>query len=174
MEGLVTAVGLARRSTRRDDRGDSYIEILVTLVIVSITVVAIIGALLTSIQSSTEHRNLATDDNVIKSAVEVLKAATEQQDPSKFIGCSATQTSTSILSTWNSGGAQGIALPGNATIAAVQCWDGANSRFVTCTSNCGSYQTYGLLLVTVQSEDSSHYTVSLSTIIRDPSYNAAY
>lgn len=43
-----------------DERGETLVELLITIVIMGITVVAVVGALMTSIQMSDIHRKQAT------------------------------------------------------------------------------------------------------------------
>jgi type II secretory pathway pseudopilin PulG len=64
--------GLGQR--HRSDRGDTLIEILMTLVVLSITVVSLLLAFSTSIAASAEHRNLAVSDNVLRSVSESVFA----------------------------------------------------------------------------------------------------
>lgn len=54
-------------SWNRSERGDTLIEILVALLIISTAVIALLGGLVTSASTSATHRNLATLDNVLRS-----------------------------------------------------------------------------------------------------------
>lgn len=53
--------------------GDTLLEILVALVIISLTIVAFMGTLTTSITSSSEYRTLASADTVLKNFAEAIK-----------------------------------------------------------------------------------------------------
>ena len=59
------------------DRGDTLIEILMTVAVISIAVVALIGGLLTTVSASTTHRNFANADTALRSFAEAAKYAIE-------------------------------------------------------------------------------------------------
>lgn len=59
------------------DRGDTLIEILMTVAVISIAMVALIGGLLTTVSASTTHRNFATADTALRSFAETAKYAIE-------------------------------------------------------------------------------------------------
>jgi prepilin-type N-terminal cleavage/methylation domain-containing protein len=67
------------RTASEQDRGDTLIEILVTVAIVSIAVVALLGGVLASTTASTTHRNLTTVDGVLKSFAETARNTIETQ-----------------------------------------------------------------------------------------------
>jgi len=79
---------------RRREAGDTLIEILVALVILSISVVAILGALTTTLSSSGEHRSLAADDTLLTTIAEQVKDVVEleiQNNPATWpSGCGGT------------------------------------------------------------------------------------
>ena len=54
----------------RSEQGDTLVEILMTLVVIGLTTVAVLGAFVTSISTTTEQRTLATSDAVLRSFVE--------------------------------------------------------------------------------------------------------
>jgi type II secretory pathway pseudopilin PulG len=62
-----------RHQPRRDERGDTLIELLIATTIIAITVSALFGALIGSITGSVEHRSLATLNTVLKSFAESAK-----------------------------------------------------------------------------------------------------
>ena len=55
---------------RRDDRGDSLIEVLLAVVIIALAAGPLIGALLESIAASAEHRGLATTGTLLETFAE--------------------------------------------------------------------------------------------------------
>ena len=58
---------MKRRAVRPDrERGEALAELLVTIVIIGITVVAIVGALADSILASSTHRQYASGDTIAK------------------------------------------------------------------------------------------------------------
>lgn len=182
----------------RGERGDTLIEVLVTVVIVGLAAAAILGALLLSISSSTEHRDLATDDTLAKSALEAVKQQVElpQSSTNDFVDCSGSTTTNpptgtpqTILGYWTSAGTYQLALPTSAgysvNVTGVECFSTSLGTFdSTCSyssvnttnnamSTCGS-DTNGLLRVTVTVKDPTKYTLSLSTIVRNPTYESTY
>lgn len=64
---------------RRRESGDTLIEVLLAVVIISLCVVAIMGALTTTLSSSGEHRSLAADETVLTSFAEQVKQRVELQ-----------------------------------------------------------------------------------------------
>ena len=68
------------------------IEILVALVILSISTVAILGALTTTLSSTGEHRSLAADDTLLTAIAEQVKNVVELQPspPAWPTGCGGT------------------------------------------------------------------------------------
>lgn len=68
-------MGFRERDGLRPDRGDTLIEILIALVVISLSVVGLMGGLLNSASSSTTHRNLATLDSVLRSTGTSVQAA---------------------------------------------------------------------------------------------------
>jgi type II secretory pathway pseudopilin PulG len=74
--------------------GDTLIEVLLALVIISLSVVALLGALVTSLASSGEHRSLSDIDTVLKSYAENAKYDIELQQPSPgYAPCASVTTS---------------------------------------------------------------------------------
>jgi len=94
--------------------GFSLAELLVTIVLVSVTFVAILSGLITTIRVSTSHRTQATTDAVVRSAAEWVKDI--QQNPYR-----ATCNGPAMYSL------NGLAMPTgySATITRVEYWDGA-------------------------------------------------
>ena len=63
-----------RRTGRgRPEAGDTLIEVLISIAILGITITALLGALVTTITSASEHRSLASLDTVLRSYAEQLK-----------------------------------------------------------------------------------------------------
>jgi large repetitive protein len=65
------------------------IEVLLAVVVISLTAVALLGGLVTAITSSAEHRSLASIDTLLKSFAETAKYQIEEQ-PSPLYACAAT------------------------------------------------------------------------------------
>jgi hypothetical protein len=77
-------------STALSEAGDTLLEILVALVIISISVVALLGVLTTSITSSVEYRSLATTDTVLKGFADALKYEVELSPTPLYTNCATT------------------------------------------------------------------------------------
>jgi len=73
----------------RSEQGDTLLEILIAIVIISLTVTALLGALVTTLTTSTEHRSLSTLDTLLSSfaqSVENQVQGKSQQEP-LFLNC---------------------------------------------------------------------------------------
>ena len=66
------------RNSERSEGGDTLIEVLIAIVVIAIGVVALLGALTTSITSSATYRSLATIDTVLKDFAEAVKYDVQQ------------------------------------------------------------------------------------------------
>jgi Tfp pilus assembly protein PilE len=62
-----------RDKRRKSEAGDTLLEVLIAIVVIAIGVVALLGALTTSITSSATYRSLATLDTLLKSFSESVK-----------------------------------------------------------------------------------------------------
>lgn len=197
---------LRQLRSARDDRGDTLVEVLVTVVIIGFAATAILGTLLISISSSTEHRFLANDDTLARSAVESIKqqAELQQTSSSTFVDCSTATSTTAaphptgnpqvILQDWTNAGTYHMTLPAIPTgysgysansvaISKIQCFNpstGALDPNCVATSSgapvltgCAS-DTSGVLGVTVTVTDPSKYSLNLSTLVRNPTFQASY
>jgi type II secretory pathway pseudopilin PulG len=182
------------------ESGESLLELLVTLTIVGLVGVAIIGAVMTSISSSTEHRNLANDDTIIKSAVEQVKYQLQLKPSPLYSDCGSTSTPTasSLLTAWKNGmSGQWPAVPAGigtyqAWISKVECFTESSSTSsldANCqaslaspsspsqtnvvSSGCSS-DLSGIAQVTVSVLDQSSLRLDISTLVRNPGYNGNY
>jgi type II secretory pathway pseudopilin PulG len=190
------------RGLVRDDRGDTLIEILIAVVIISFAAVAILGALTSVISASTEHRNLASDDTLAKSALEAAKYQLQLQASPQFLECgssSATGATVPFSAYTTSGGPQYVDLSSvngsaptgySVVITGVQCWHQALlgdansvgnldsscqvSRSGNTLGGCSANDVSGLQLITVTATDPAGVKVDLSTIVRNPAYVASY
>ena len=66
----MTRISVPARHRRRDERGDTLIEVLFAVVIIALAAGPLIGALLESIAASAEHRGLATADTLLQTFAE--------------------------------------------------------------------------------------------------------
>jgi len=77
--------------------GDTLIELLIAIVIISLSVTALLGMLITSLTSSAEHRSLADLDTVVKSFAE--SATYQVQQKSRTDAATVTSGSDSVADT---------------------------------------------------------------------------
>jgi type II secretory pathway pseudopilin PulG len=112
----------------RSDRGDTLIEILMTLVVLSITCLGLIVAFGTSLSASVEHRGLAANDVVLRSAAESAISQIQQQSTKQsatpYQSCA---TPLAYISTNNFGAPS----PYTALVTAVTYWSAATAAFVS-------------------------------------------
>jgi hypothetical protein len=71
----------------RDERGDTLVELLMTLVVLGLAGVALVAAFGTSILASGEHRQLANVDAVMRSYAESATAQLQQQPNPLYQSC---------------------------------------------------------------------------------------
>jgi len=140
----------------RSEAGDTLVEILISLTVISFAALAILLAFATSITGSGEHRNIVTFDNVMQTAAAEYNAAVQQQPTSVFGTCSAASTVNQNVQN----GTQQLNLPSGytATISGVQYWTPSGwspstipqSPSLPCPSGASSTaQLSGLQLLTV-------------------------
>lgn len=79
VRSMMTKARWTQRCSRSGETGDTLVEILIALVIISITVVALLGGLVTALTSSSEHRSLANLDTLLKDFAESAKYEIQQQ-----------------------------------------------------------------------------------------------
>jgi Tfp pilus assembly protein PilV len=63
------------RNRQRDQRGETLVEICISLVLIGAIVSGFFAAYSTSVNASTSHRDLVTADTVLRDYAEVTKAA---------------------------------------------------------------------------------------------------
>ena len=138
------------------DRGETLVELLVTIVIMGIAVAAIVGGLMTSIQMSDIHRKQATAGALARDYAEGLD---------RYVaGSAAAYVACAVPSTYPLTLPAGVAAPGGFTpsITSVRYWTGT-AWTPTCTSDLGLQQ------VTVQvATGDSRATETSVVVLRKP------
>jgi len=135
------------------DRGETLVELLITIVIMGITVVAVVGALMTSIQMSDIHRKQATAGTVARDYAETVD---RYVGSTGYTGCAA--PSAYSPSTVGFTARSGF----TASVASVRYWTGT-AWTPTCSPDLGLQQ------VTVQvASDDARATESSVLVVRKP------
>ena len=77
----------SRHDVRRDERGDTLIEVLITLIVMSITAASVLFAFSGSIAGSATHRNLVTNDVALRTVAQSVYAEVQQQANPIYTTC---------------------------------------------------------------------------------------
>lgn len=76
-----------RKPERRNEAGETLLEVLLALIILSLASVALITAFGTSVKASAEHRNLAGFDAVLASSISTTTSVLQLQYAGVFSNC---------------------------------------------------------------------------------------
>jgi hypothetical protein len=155
-----------------NDAGDTLIEVLIALVVISLTAAALLGAFTTSISASADYKNLANLDSVLKSFVEQATYQLEQQPQPptispQFVPCATVNPDGSgSYSTITM--TQGIYV---ADLNAIEYWTGTtwSSDSATCVSAPPSQE----LLTATATNTVNQTTESIQFAVSDPAFNPA-
>jgi Tfp pilus assembly protein PilV len=149
---------------RADERGDTLIEILVAVVVIAMAVTAIVGALVAGLDASAQHRNLATDDTLLRSYAEAAKQQIELQANPLYEAC-ATKSDYNgtvqfeVPATSTSSTTAASPLP-SVSITNVEYWNGASfSNSISCSNDLQ------LIEITATSGGASQ---TISVVVRNP------
>ncbi len=162
----------------RGDAGDTLIEILISLTVISFAAVAILLAFATSISGSGVHRQTVTFDTLLRTASAEATAAYQTLPASAFTNCSAADTVN------NASSPPTFSLPAgySATIEDVQYWNGStwtNAQAPSQTVNaCPALSTLqvstGPQLLTIQVTSTGNgKTASTTTVASNPTAPAS-
>ena len=148
----------------RPDNGETLVEVLVAVTIIGIAAVALLGALVTSWSSSSEHRGFASMDTVARSFAEASTYEIEQQSSPWFTNC-ATVSGMSY-----SGNAVLYSPPAgySVTFSSIQYWNSSTQQFDPAGSPCGSNDQSGFQLLTIQVTGPNAAGDMLSFGVRSP------
>ena len=106
---------------RRHDAGDTLIEVLITIIILSVTGLALLEAFTATISGSAQHRSLSANDSVLRAAAESAFSMIEQQASPLYKVCPSPDGPTYYNS--NAGTpAYGAPTGYSATITSVRYW----------------------------------------------------
>jgi type II secretory pathway pseudopilin PulG len=139
---------------RRSEEGDTLIEVLVTLIILSGCAVALLITFGTSIAASVDHRNLAVNDTVLRNLDQTAFYQLDQQPSPLFAPCTVGASGTATTTAYSPGGTNAITFTPptqySVAIGTVQFWNGVN--FV---STCPAPNAPQLVTLTVNNPNGS-------------------
>jgi type II secretory pathway pseudopilin PulG len=155
--------GVRRRmQTVSPDQGDTLIEIILTIAVIAVTAVALVGAVLTAITGSSEHRSLSVDNAQLNSYVQSIQDTVERQgDQSIFTGCA----SASDLPQPEANGIDTSSSTWTIGITSIKYWAQGGSGFTSCT---GGGTSMSLLLITATATSPTQQSSSITFAVRNP------
>ena len=155
-----------KRPSTNDDRGESLIELLVAMTIMATAVVALVGAIATSIRMSDLHRRQTVAGAYVKAFAEALKSRVAER-PSRYTECGSAEDPKAIYESFYMVPAADSA--NYDTEAVVTYWNNASGQFET---TCPAGGDYGVQLVSLRvfGLDDTRATVSekLDITLRKP------
>ena len=176
----------ARCRVRRSEHGDTLIEVLMAVVVIGLTVVALMGGLVTSITGSAEHQSIAQIDSLLKSYAEAAKFQIELQPvvanpPSApiFRDCSGSGSATAVLTYYqtNVQYTYPAAYPKPSyavVITELKPWNNAsNSWDAACSTSGTNHDANGLQLLTIKATAPNSISDQMQVIVRNPDYPSA-
>ncbi len=104
---------------RRNQRGESLIEIIFAIIVIGLVVSAVVAAINTSENGSTAHRQLVTGDTVMRNYAEAVKTAVVSSCTSSVATWTATYPSPGIPSGYSVNALSGQACPSVTATATV-------------------------------------------------------
>jgi type II secretory pathway pseudopilin PulG len=142
-----------RYTASRGERGETLIELLVTVSIVGVAVVALVGGIGVSVMMSYIHREQAAAGAYVRAYAEAIES-TVAASPSGYVSCAGTATYRSVYAPPDTNY--------TANVSAVTYWTGS-SFSSTCTTDRGVQ----MLSLIVASGD-GRASESLNIVIRKP------
>lgn len=143
-----------RRAAVRHDRGETLVELLVTIVILGIAGVAILGATLIAVDSSVLHRSQAQAQAGLRSWAEQIARAS-------YTECAGTSSFPAP---------SGVSSDFSWTVNGVQYWDG--SQFVASCAGTDRGVQKVTLQVTVPRTVYPGFSQKLDVVVRKPCVSA--
>jgi type II secretory pathway pseudopilin PulG len=143
------------------------------VVIISLTAVALLGALQTSITSSAEQRALAADDTLAKSLAEQARYSIElRTSPAAlFQNCTTAASYSNAALNWSlPTGYVGY----SASVVSVVYWSGSQFDPNITQATCSSTYKNGIQQLIIRAAAPSGTSIQLSTVVRDPNCQTYY
>ena len=148
-----TATSRVAALSRRDDRGDTLVEVLLALVVLALATVALMTAFATSFSASAQHQTLSTVNSALKSLDG--QVVSQVQSTQNFLTCAATPSTSNLsLST---------PLGYSSSITNVQYW---NATTGTWTSTCASNAPQKITVTVTNTSTQQNYTSTF--VVNDP------
>ena len=129
-------------------RGDTLVEVLISLLVISLCGVALLTAFSTSITGSGTYQNLAGGDVVLRSAGEVAYAAIQQAQTPLYSACAIAYPGV-VFPTWPGGY--------SATVSSVVPWGNSGPITASCSPSSVLFQVVSVSVLTPQ-----HQTLTTS------------
>jgi type II secretory pathway pseudopilin PulG len=145
---------------RPHDKGESLLELMISVAIMGIVVVAVVGGIATSVLASDMHRKQATAGAYVRNYAETVVAyvaAGTSASKANFLAGTSPDYSPSRL---------GFTPPGGfvASVSSVRCWDDGTKKFM---SSCAGGSLVQQVTLNVASSD-SRASETLLVIVRAP------
>ena len=155
----------------RSEAGDTLIEVLISIAILGITIAALLGALVTTITSASEHRSLASLDTVLRSYAEQLKYDVQLQGTNSwFTQCATVSSPTTSPPQYEGHTITPANQPPSAhysvVVLGIKYWNDSTNNFDATCSAPGDQS--GFQLVTLQAKAPNGITEPLSVGVRSP------
>ena len=129
------------------ERGDSLVEVLITLIVVSLCGLALLTAFTATISGSAQHRSLASNDVVLRAATEAAFSQIQQQSSPTYLPCATSYLPTNA-SNWGAPTSPSY----TAAITSILYWSTSTNQWVTpgaYTLDCATTYPPQLLTMTV-------------------------
>lgn len=159
-------------SVSRSEIGETLIEVLMAVVILSLSVVALLGALITSITSSGEQHSLVTLDTILRSYAETAKEQIQLQptNPTFANSCSADAATYNPITLPAGFTPSGFGTP---AISAVEFLNPTTNAFTDDSAACASNgDDPSTQQITVTDTAANNVSDTLSFVVTDPNYIA--
>lgn len=148
---------LIENQQKESEAGDTLIEVLVTLVVISLCVVSFLVAFTTAITASAKHRTFVSLDTVLRTVSENTQSQIQLQANPLFVSCAIPSTYQNL----NFGVPTGY----SAAITSIEYWNG--SSFITqCSSGSTTPQ-----LINISVTNSLAVSTTISVVVDDPAYS---
>jgi subtilisin family serine protease len=145
-----------------NDEGETLVELIISVAIMGITVVALVGGVATTILMSDVHRKQATAGAYVRNYAEAVVAYVAAGHFDASLSPDYSAPTVLSPSTWAS---FTVDNPGfNSPVVSVQCWKDTTSKWVDCVAGSAAPQQVTL---SVASAD-SRATESLVVVVRKP------